>query len=134
MKLSGSIADRLEIQELYARYGSASSRGDREGWLACWADDAVWASHIFDCRGKAQIEKQYLEIMSAFDKLYFSSQLGPVEIDGETAKAQSQAMEIAHFKAGGFFKLAGVYEDTLARRDGDWLFIRREYQPVVQDF
>jgi ketosteroid isomerase-like protein len=134
MGLSGSIEDRLEIQELYARYASASSRGDKEGWLSCWAQDAVWHSHIFDCHGTEQIMSQYLEIMSDFDKLFFIGQLGPLEIDGDTARAQSQAMEIAQFKQGGFFKLGGVYEDTLGKRDGQWLFVRRDYEPLVQDF
>lgn len=134
MGLSGSIEDRLEIQELYARYASTSSRGDVDGWLSCWAGDAVWHSHIFDCHGTEQIKSQYSEIMSAFDKLFFIAQLGPLEIDGDTARAQSQAMEIAHFKQGGFFKLAGVYEDTLGKRGGEWLFVRRDYEPLVQDF
>jgi ketosteroid isomerase-like protein len=134
MPLSGSIEDRLEILELYARYASTSSRSDRQGWLTCWAEDAVWASHIFECVGKAAIAKQYDEIMAAFDKLHFISQAGPIEITGDTARAQSNAMEIACFKTGGFFKLAGNYEDRLVKRHGEWLFLRRDYQPSAQAF
>lgn len=134
MPLSGSVEDRLEILELYARYASTSSRSDREGWLSCWAEDASWISHIFECVGKPAIAKQYDEIMDAFDKLYFISQSGPIDIRGDIAHASASAMEIAHYRQGGFFKLAGNYEDRLEKRAGQWLFVRREYAPSAQDF
>lgn len=134
MALSGSIADRLEIQELYARYASTSSRGDRKGWLSCWAQDSAWVSHIFECIGKEAVEKQYDAVMDMFDKLFFISQVGPITIEGETAYAAATAMEIANYKTGGFFKLAGNYEDQLVKRDGEWVFLRRDYRPTAQDF
>jgi len=134
MPLSGSIEDRLEILELYARYASTSSRSDREGWLSCWAEDAAWVSHIFECIGKPAIANQYDQIMAAFDKLFFISQAGPIDITGDKASARSTAMEIARFKTGGFFKLAGNYEDQFVKRDGTWLFLRRDYRPTAQDF
>lgn len=72
--------------------------------------------------------------MAAFDKLFFISQAGPIHITGEKARARSTAMEIAQFKTGGFFKLAGNYDDQFVKRDGEWLFLRREYCPTAQDF
>ena len=134
MSLSGSVEDRLQIHELYGRYASTGSRGYREGWLACWAEDAAWVSHIFECVGKAAIAKQYDAIMAAFDKLSFISQTGPIEIMGEAAHGQSTAMEIGRLKAGGVFKLTGNYVDKLEKRGGQWRFVRRDYQPLVQDF
>jgi hypothetical protein len=131
---SSAIEDRLQILDLHARYASTSSRSDREGWLDCWTDDGQWHAHIFQCDGKAAIAAQYDQIMVAFDKLFFISQPGVVTLDGDVARGQSQAMEIAHFKDGGFFKLAGIYEDQFERRGGRWLFRRRDYQPLVQDF
>lgn len=134
MPLTGSIEDRLEIHELYGRYGNASSRADREGWLGCWAPDGQWHSHIFQCDGIAAIADQYDTIMAMFDGLFFLGALGTVEIDGTVATAQSSAMEIGNLKQGGFFKLCGTYEDKLEKRAEGWVFRKRVYTPIAQDF
>jgi ketosteroid isomerase-like protein len=134
MRSSGPIEDRLAIQDLYALYADTSSRGDREAWLSCWADDAQWCSHIFDCRGKQAIAAQYDQIMAPFEGLVFLSQVGPIEVSGDTARGRSAAREIGRLKDGGLFKLAGTYDDVIERRDGVWLFARRDYRPVVQEF
>jgi ketosteroid isomerase-like protein len=131
---NADIEDRLAIQDLHARYASTSSRCDREGWLDCWAEEGQWHSHIFKCDGKQAIADQYDQIMAAFETLFFISQAGVVTVNGDTATGQSQAMEIGRLKDGGFFKLAGIYQDTFERHGGRWLFRRREYQPLVQDF
>ena len=134
MSLAGAIEDRLAIADLYGKYSTTASRCDRDGWLACWSDEAIWKSHIFVCNGKQEIARQYDEIMTAFDNLFFLSQPGPITFDGDTARVPSNATEIARFKTGGFFKLGGIYEDTFQRIGGAWFFARRDYQPLVQDF
>lgn len=134
MPLSGSIEDRLEIHELYGRYGNASSRSDREAWLACWAEDGQWHSHIFQCDGRPAIAAQYDQIMAMFDGLFFVGAVGAITIDGTVARVQSNAMEIGNLKQGGMFKLAGVYEDRLEKRSEGWLFVKRDYLPVVENF
>jgi hypothetical protein len=134
MSSASIIEDRLQILELHARYASTSSRCNREGWLDCWTEDGQWYSHIFQCDGKAAIAAQYDQIMVVFDNLFFISQPGELTIEGDVAHGPSQTMEIAHFKEGGFFKLAGIYQDRFEKRDGRWLFKRRDYQPLVQDF
>lgn len=40
MAFTGPMEDRLLIRELYDTYADAGSRGDREGWLGCFAEDA----------------------------------------------------------------------------------------------
>lgn len=133
MPLSGSIEDRLEIQELYALYADASSSNRRQQWLDCFTDDGQWNSHIFQCTGKDAIRAQGDEIMDMFDGLIFLSVMGPVTIDGDRATARSYAREIGNLKGGGVFKLAGAYEDTLRKENGRWLFERRDYTPVVDE-
>ena len=134
MPLTGTIEDRLEILELYGRYAGASSRGDRTAWLACWAEDGQWHSHIFQCDGKAAVAEQYDQIMALFDGLFFQGNVNTVEIDGDVAQAQSTAMEIGNLKAGGFFKLAGKYQDRLEKRAEGWVFVKRDYLPIAEGF
>ena len=133
MRFSGPMEDRLAIQELHACYADASSRNAREDWLACWADDAKWYSHIFQCDGKEAIAAQFDQIMGMFDELAFISQHGPIQVEGNTARGRAVAREIGRLKDGGVFKLVGAYDDTFVRRDGVWLFARRDYRPIVME-
>jgi ketosteroid isomerase-like protein len=131
MTNSGSIADRLLIRELFGLYGDASCRGDADAWLALFAEDCEWNTHIFNCAGKAALRAQWEQLWAAFDKLGFLSEIGWIQVEGDTARASSQAREIIRLKDGGLFKLIGHYEDELVRENGEWLFSRRNYQPLV---
>ena len=61
----------------------------------------------------------------------FLSEIGWIAVDGDTARASSQAREIIRLKDGGLFKLIGRYDDYLVSKNGQWLFSRRNYQPLV---
>ena len=39
---SRATLDRLEIQELVARYNHAIDRGDTEGWVGCFSEDGAF--------------------------------------------------------------------------------------------
>ena len=131
MSNSGSIADRLLIRELFGLYGDASCRGDADAWLATFAEDCEWNTHIFRCSGKPALREQWEQLWAAFDKLGFLSEIGWIQVEGDKARASSQAREIIRLKDGGLFKLIGHYEDELVRENGEWLFSRRNYQPLV---
>jgi hypothetical protein len=133
MKNSGPLEDRILIRELYGLYGDASCRGSVEDWLELWTEDGVWNSHIFECTGKAALRAQWNALWENFASLGFLSELGPVEVTGDTARARSYAREIIRLKDGGLFKLIGAYEDQMVRRNGTWLFARRDYRPLVEE-
>ena len=57
MPFTGPLEDRILIRELYGRYCDASWRGDRESWVACFTPDGRWVSHLFDCRGTAELPR-----------------------------------------------------------------------------
>jgi len=133
MAFTGSIEDRLAIRELYGSYGDASSRGDPETFLACWTDDGQWNSHIFQRSGKAELRAQWDLLWTNFDKVGFVSEVGSIEIDGDTANCRSVAREIVLLKGGGVYKLVGRCQDRVVRQDGRWLFARRDYEPLVEE-
>ena len=130
-KNTGPMEDRLLIRELFGLYGDASCTGDAEAWLATFAEDCEWNSHMFECSGKPALRAQWNELWAAFDKLGFLSEIGWIQVEGDTARASSQAREIIRLKDGGLFKLIGHYDDYLVRENGQWLFSRRNYQPLV---
>lgn len=131
MTNSGPMEDRLLIRELFGLYGDASCKGDADSWLATFAEDCEWNSHMFNRKGKADLREQWDQLWQAFDKLGFLSEIGWIAVDGDTARASSQAREIIRLKDGGLFKLIGHYDDYLVRENGQWLFSRRNYQPLV---
>ncbi len=131
MKNSGPMEDRLAIRELFGLYGDASCRGDGDAWLTLFAEDCEWNTHIFQRSGKKDLREQWDALWSAFDKLGFLSEIGWIAVDGDKARASSQAREIIRLKDGNLFKLIGHYVDDLVKVNGEWLFSRRNYQPLV---
>lgn len=133
MAFIGSIEDRLAIRELYGMYGDGSATQSTEDWLACWADDGEWTTHVFSCKGKDQIRAQWDALWANFDKVAFLGDIGAIEVNGDTAIGRSVAREIVALKGGGVYKLVGRYDDTFVRRNGRWLFASRRYQPIVEE-
>ena len=131
MTNTGPMEDRLLIRELFGLYGDASCKGDTGAWLATFAEDCEWNSHMFNRKGKSDLREQWDQLWLAFDKLGFLSEIGWIQVDGDKARASSQAREIIRLKDGGLFKLIGHYDDELVRDNGQWLFARRNYQPLV---
>lgn len=133
MKNSGSLEDRILIRELYGLYADASSRGSADDWLALWTEDGQWNSHIFRCAGKAELRAQWDALWANFAALGFLSELGPVAVTDDTARARSVAREIVRLTDGSLYKLIGTYDDYLVKVGGEWLFSRRDYQPLVEE-
>jgi ketosteroid isomerase-like protein len=133
MAFKGPIEDRLAIRDLYGLYADASSRGSREDFLACWADDCLWTTHLFSRSGKAELGQQWDALWENFASLGFLSEIGAIEVDGDRATARCLASETIRLTSGGVYRLIGRYEDRLVRRNGAWLFSRRDYQPVVDE-
>ena len=133
MAFIGSIEDRLAIRELYACYGDASSCANLNDWLACWADDGEWNTHIFERKGKTALGEQWDLIWANFSKVAFIGEVGAIEVDGDKALGRSVAQEIVRLKNGGIYKLIGRYEDQLVRKSGKWLFAKRNYEPIAEE-
>lgn len=133
MAFSGPIEDRLAIRELYGTYGDASVRESLEDWLDCWTDNAEWHSHIFTRKGKPELREQWEALWVNFDRVAFVGEVGAIEVDGDHATGRAVAREIIALKGGGIYKLAGQYEDRFVKQGGKWRFLRRDYQPLVEE-
>jgi hypothetical protein len=133
MPFTGSLEDRMLISELYGRYGDASWRGAREDWVACFTADGRWVSHLFDCRGTAQLLATWDSLWKEWAGVAFLSEIGSMDIVGDRAKVRSYAREIVQLKNGGIFKLAGHYDDDLVRQHGGWLFASRVYAMKIAE-
>lgn len=133
MAFTGPIEDRLAIRELYDAYADGANRGDREAWLAGFAEDAVWKTHYFEITGREAIGGQYDQIMANVSDTTFTTQMCAIEIDGDIAKVRAVCMERLVQKTGGEYNLTGLYLDDLIRQDGRWQFKRRDYRVKVEE-
>ena len=127
MSFSGPEMDRIAIRELYDSYADAGCRGDREGWLDCYAHDARWKSHYFDLEGIDAIAATYDAIMAEVVDTTFFLQMGAIEVEGDWARVRCQQSESLLYPDGTTYDLVGLYEDDLVRRDGRWWFLNRIY-------
>ncbi len=134
MPFTGPIKDRHAIRDLYDSYADSANLGDIEAWLACWAEDASWWTHYFECLGKAAIRKQHGELMANVVTTTFFTQIGSITVSGDTATARAFCLERLMMKSGGSHRLTGRYEDQLIRSGSQWLFARRVYNVMIEEF
>ncbi len=56
-----SIEDRLEIQELYARYSQTVDAMEGEAWADCWVEDGEFSPSVGPTRGTLYRGREALE-------------------------------------------------------------------------
>lgn len=134
MAFTGPVEDRLAIRELYGTYGDSSWRGDRDTWIACFADDGRWTSHFFDVAGRDALLETWDGLWKDWDAVAFLGEIGAIAVDGDDARARSYAREVVKMKSGSIFKLCGHYADTLRKVAGEWKFVHRLYTPTIEEF
>lgn len=121
-----TVEDRLDIQDLLARYNQAIDGGDGEAWAETFAPDGIFHS---DRRGTHQGR----ETLAAFARERHADG-GPrrhwtnnvvIEGDGDEATMRVYLLMLS---VDGAPELMGTarYEDQLRRIDGAWKFVRRD--------
>lgn len=120
-----SIADTLNIHQLYARYSDAITRKDPETFGSCWSDDAYWLLLGVEHRGRKAIVEAYSNAVAATDFVLHLASAPLISLDGDKAKVRSQVQEILHFSGGGGMLILANYNDELQKVDGQWLFAAR---------
>ncbi|MDG2005172.1 MAG: nuclear transport factor 2 family protein [Novosphingobium sp.] len=127
MAFTGTMEERLAIRELYDTYADGGSRCCRDTWLGCYAEDASWKTQYFDLSGIEAIGETFDQIMDGVAHTKVFTQIGSIEIEGDSAKIRMRQDECLFYEDGRTYELLGKYDDMLVRRDGRWLFKHRDY-------
>lgn len=124
---AADVADKLAIQELFARYAHAIDDLDPAGWVACFTVDGIFQVGTRAMQGAAALrgyadvhvrEVRCRHMMSNF--LY--------EVRGDEAAGQC-SMLATLATAGGYRIFAqGRYVDRLVRQDGMWRIAHRKVE------
>ena len=122
--------DKEAIAELIIRYNWAIDHNDFQGWANCFAQEGVfdgmigqYSAHGDLARFTADVKK--LTETSPHLRHYVTNI--QTEVDGDRAKSRCFLMMTSTTKEGGTkIVIAGEYEDTLVKRNGQWSFLRRK--------
>jgi uncharacterized protein (TIGR02246 family) len=121
-----SIVDRLEIQDLLARYNHAIDSADAAAWAATYTADGTFTSGGRTRSGTAELEAFAADFAARMPGS--RHWVNNVLIDGDGDQAWMSCY-LQLLKTGGGEPATLVttarYEDTLRRVDGAWRFASR---------
>lgn len=129
---TGPLEDRVAISELNGTYADGVVRIDPETWASVWAEDAEWDLMGHKTRGKEAIVAFWKGAMSGLEAVSFHCIPSMIAVTGNTAKARVQTQEILKPKQGKARHVGGLYEDMLAKIDGQWRFTSRTFRIVAE--
>jgi uncharacterized protein (TIGR02246 family) len=119
-----------EIRALIARYAITYDDHDWESFGRLWAEDASFVANGVAFEGREPM----LEFLTTclpddyFGKHMNSPPLIEIAADGATATAKTDVVWISQNFEN---TIVARYDDTLVKRDGRWLFLRREESTVA---
>lgn len=133
MAFTGALEERVRIRELYSRYADAVFRQDVDAYLTCWHPDGVRTSYGEELRGRDALRRSWHSIWSTIERMAFFSEVGAIDVDGDTATARCYCREIIERKDGKVWKVVGCYEDELVQENGAWVFLTRRYSLLINE-
>jgi uncharacterized protein (TIGR02246 family) len=129
---TGPLEDRVAIHELNGTYADGVVRIDADTWATVWAEDADWDLMGHQTKGKDAIVAFWNGAMSGLEAVSFHCVPCMIEVTGNTAKSRVQTQEILKPKDGKARHVGGLYEDELAKIDGQWLFTSRKFRIIAE--
>ena len=133
------IVDENAILNLIARFDDAILRNDQALMRRLWVPQGgVWEIGQFNPNGSKNISPlraegvdQIVKAQQGFvdaNEFFFRTTLRAViTVDGDRAAATAPTTEYARRKDGHGYNNVALYQDTLERRGGEWLFVSRYY-------
>jgi uncharacterized protein (TIGR02246 family) len=122
--------NRVQIEELVARYNKAIDTGDADAWAETFTEDGEFHGVVGDFHGRDELrafvkayatEEQFAEFASA---QHWVTNL-VIEGDGDEASMFAHIMMVAPEEGGGRIILVGSYDDRLRKVGGRWHFTKR---------
>jgi len=127
------VADRLEIQELMARYSFGINFGDIEGFVGCFSDDAIFETPLGTHKGSEALRK-YVSSRSEERRTrpvrHFVTNLIFTELREDRATTKSYFFMTRVLKDSDTiqFLTTGTYTDKLRKIDGKWRISHRKIE------
>jgi hypothetical protein len=116
-----STADRLEIQDLVARYNTALDGGGIDAWVSLFAGEQSLTVSTGTYVGAKQLAAFALGFLAKFSSVRHLGSNLVIEGDGNLA-TMSSYLQVIDVSDGVRFIATGFYRDQLVKVDGRWRF------------
>jgi len=137
--------DRLDIQELTARYAWSLDTGDEDAFVACFCRQGELVWDVFEAEGRwrgAQALRRFIAYFrqrpESAGRQHHVSNLVVTPSDSGARARSYVAVAVRRAEGPHFINVMGYYEDELEREDGQWRFARRYIRdwsgPVLSGF
>ena len=133
MPSTGPLEDRILIRELMSDYADAMFQCDLDAWLACFTEDCLWRGNNTEMRGLEALEASWPNLWNPLRRMAYFTEVAAIHVDGDRATARCYSRQIMFRKDDKVDKVAGLYHDTLVKRDGRWLYAEREFEFIGRE-
>jgi ketosteroid isomerase-like protein len=124
------VADKINIQELIAKYNIALDNKEIDQWLNTWSDEGVWSTPFGEAKGKTELKNFINQITDEFamGKRHVSTNIISENGSNNTATAQSY-LTVIEAKRTPEVVATGTYTDALKKNtNGKWEFVHRRLE------
>jgi hypothetical protein len=126
--LSGTVEDRAELRDLYARYCQMIDHSRYEEWLDCFTDDGVFESPRFGRHaGRDDLKKftaLYRESLGGARVIHLAHNI-LMKIEGERASGYCDFSYFHCKDARIQQETVGFYTDVMRKTPAGWRFLSR---------
>jgi hypothetical protein len=136
--------DRAQIEDLMARYLFAIDYNDWDSYVETFAPDGELEFASGTSKGRPAIKAMVAKFAEGIGRFYHTEDGKPaklrhvilqsvIRVEGDHAWARSLWLEMANHGPGDTMKMGtyGIYEDSLVKVNGQWLFSKRR---VLNEF
>jgi uncharacterized protein (TIGR02246 family) len=124
-----SVADRLDIQDLFVRYVCALDAGDVDTVVDCFAEDGSLASPVAGVhKGHAAIRafaERFAQYRSRGNQLRHVVSNFRIDLDGDRGRAQCYLVVFLTRNGNSEVIPPGQYDCEIVRTNGQWRFRHR---------
>jgi uncharacterized protein (TIGR02246 family) len=133
MPSTGPLEDRILIRETMSDYADAMFQCDLDAWLACFTEDCVWRGNGMEIRGIEALKASWPNLWNPLRRMAYFTEVAAIHVDGDRATARCYSRQLMFRKDDKVDKVAGLYHDTLVKRDGRWLYAEREFEFIGRE-
>lgn len=116
--------DKVEIQELTARYANAMDDTDLDAWMATWDGNGLWKGGLGEFQGTEKLKELFADLGDRIKNRRHVMTNFVIEGEGDQADQRCYMLVFDRVNEARLIA-SGVYNDRLIKADGKWKFLER---------